>query len=225
MQSIPIALVAAALIAATGAFAAEPDACPNGRVFTEGAGDDAEIICTYATLVTEQLQSFDLAVPAPVTIAVIPELGDNCLGIYHCGTGRIEVLEREAYAHLREAGEASAFATVSEDAFFESIIRHELAHAALDTMPCPFEACPVGQEYIAYTMQVWFLPETDRVAFEEAKPHDETISRDMLSGIMLMMAPELFAHRAWFHLQAREDPHAFIGQIARGEVLLDHERP
>jgi hypothetical protein len=219
------AAVAIVLISASGALAEEPETCPSGRVFTEGAGDNAEIICTYAARATEQLQSFGLAVPAPVTIAVIPELVDHCLGIYHCGTGRIEILAPEAYVTLREAGEASAFATVSNDAFFESIIRHELAHAALETMPCPFEACPVGQEYIAYTMQVWFLPENDRLAFEEAKSHDGPISRDMLSGIMLMMAPELFAHRAWLHLQAREDPYAFIGQITRGEVLLDYEHP
>ena len=225
MHSISLALFATGLISATSALAAEPEACPSGRVFIEGAGDDADVICAYAARATEQLQSFGLAVPAPVTIAVIPELGDNCLGVYHCGTGRIEILARDAYAPLREAGEASAFATVSEDAFFESIIRHELAHAALDSMPCPFEACPVGQEYVAYTMQVWFLPENDRIAFEEAKPHDGPISRDMLSGIMLLMAPELFAHRAWFHLQAREEPYAFIGQITRGEVLLDHEHP
>jgi hypothetical protein len=225
LHSKSFVVVAVALISAAGALAAEPEACPSGRVFTEDAGDDAEIICAHAARATEQLESFDLAVPAPVTIAVVPELGDNCLGVYHCGTGRIEILAPEAYVPPREAGEASAFATVSNDAFFESIIRHELAHAALDSMLCPFEACPVGQEYIAYTMQVWFLPENDRVAFEEAKPHDGPISRDMLSGIMLMMAPELFAHRAWFHLQAREDPYAFIGQITRGEVLLDHEHP
>lgn len=225
MHYISLSVVATVLISATAALAAEPEACPSGRVFTEGAGDNAQIICTYAARATEQLQSFDLAVPAPVTIAVIPELGDHCLGVYHCGTGRIEILAPEAYVPLREAGEASAFATVSNDAFVESIIRHELAHAALDSMPCPFEACPVGQEYVAYTMQIWFLPENDRVAFEDAQPHDGPISRDMLSGIMLMMAPELFAHRAWFHLRAREDPYAFIGQITRGEVLLDYEHP
>ncbi|KAA9008235.1 hypothetical protein [Histidinibacterium aquaticum] len=225
MHAISRLAAATALISAMDVLAAEPVACPGGRVFTEGAGDDAETICAHAARATEQLKSFDLSVPAPVTISVLPELEDHCLGVYHCGTGRIDILAPAAYEVLRERGEASAFATVSDDAFFESVIRHEMTHAALDSLPCPFEACPVGQEYIAYTMQVWFLPEVDRIAFEEAKPGDEPISRDMLSEVMLLMAPELFAHRAWLHLQDRKDPYAFIGQIARGEVLLDYERP
>lgn len=225
MYRISLLAAVTALVPAMGALAAGPMACPGGHVFTEGAGDDADLICTLAARATEQLQDFDLAVPEPVTIAVIPELQDQCLGVYHCGTGRIEILAPEAYLPLRESGDASAFDAVSNDAFFESVIRHEMAHAALDAMRCPFKACPVGQEYIAYTLQVWFLPEEERIAFEDAKPHDAPITRDMLSEIMLMMAPEVFAHRAWFHLQAREDPHAFIGQIARGEILLDSEHP
>jgi hypothetical protein len=204
---------------------AEPIACPDGRVFTENAGDDAALICALAARATEQLASCNLTVPAPLAITVIPELEDRCLGLYHCGEGRVEILAPGAYLPLRTESEASAFATVSEEAFFESVIRHELAHAALDSMPCPFESCLASQEYVAYTMQVRFLPEADRISFEAAIAHDGRVTRDMLSAIMVMMAPEVFARRAWLHLSAREDPCDFIGQIARGEVLLDFEHP
>lgn len=209
----------------TAPLGAEPLACPGGRVFTENAGEDADLICSLAARATEQLATCNLTVPAPVTIAVIPELQDQCLGLYHCGQGRIEILAPGEYAPLRAKGKASAFAPVSDEAFFESVIRHELAHAALDDMPCPFDSCVASQEYVAYTMQVRFLPETDRIAFEDATEHEGPVSRDMLSGIMLMMAPDVFARRAWLHLKEREDPCGFIGQIARGEVLLDYEHP
>lgn len=211
----------------TGALglAAQPVACPAGRILTENAGEDAALICTLAARATRQLASCNLGVPAPVTIAVVPELEDQCLGLYHCGMGRIEILSPGAYLPLRAEGRASAFATVSDEAFFEGVIRHELAHAALDGMPCPFGSCLVNQEYIAYTMQVRFLPEADRIAFEAAIDQDGRVTRDMLSSIMLMMAPQTFARRAWLHLSAREDPCGFIGQIARGEVLLDFEHP
>jgi hypothetical protein len=205
--------------------AAQPIACPDGKVFTENAGPDAALICDLAGRITEQLASCNLNVPAPVTIAVVPELEAKCIGLYHCGEGRIEILNPEAYLPLRAEGQASAFAPVSEEAFFESIIRHELAHAALDSMPCPFASCLASQEYVAYTMQVRFLPEADRIAFEEAITHHGPVSRDMLSAIMVMMAPEVFAQRAWLHLSARENPCDFIGQIARGEVLFDFEHP
>lgn len=219
------AALCAMVLAAALPAAGDPRACAGGAVFTENAGDVHEMICAHAARATEQLATCNLTVPAPVTVAVVPALTDQCLGLYHCGTGRIEVLAPEAYPPLRAASPGSAFDPVSDAAFYESILRHELAHAALDKMPCPFAACPAGQEYIAYTMQVRFLPEADRIAFEEATSHDGPVSRDMLSGISMMMAPDRFAQRAWLHLKARPDPCAFIGQIARAEVLLDREHP
>jgi hypothetical protein len=204
---------------------AEPVARPDGRVLTEDAGEHSDLVCRLASRVTEQLATRSLTVPAPVTIAVAPELRDQRLGLYHCGQGRVEILAPGAYAALRADGQAPAFAPVSDEAFFESVIRHELVHAALDDMPCPFDSCPTGQEYVAYTMQIRFLPEADRTAFEDATEHEGRVSRDMLSRIMLMMAPDLFAQRAWLHLKQRDDPCGFIGQIARGEVLLDYEHP
>jgi hypothetical protein len=206
-------------------LSAEPLACPGGRVLTENAGADAARICTAAARATDQLATCGLTVPAPVTIAVVPSLEAHCLGLYHCGEGRIEILAPDAYPDQRENGEAAAFAPVSHDPFFESVIRHELAHAALEEMPCPFVSCVVGQEYIAYTMQVRFLPEADRIAFEEAAAVEGQVPRDILNPMILMMAPDVFAQRAWIHLTQRADPCGFIGQVARGEVLLDYGRP
>ena len=170
------------------------------------------------------MSTCNLDVPAPITITVVPELEEQCLGVYHCGEGRIEMLPPDAYADLRNRTGASAFAAVSADAFFESVLRHELAHAALDTMPCPFKSCITGQEYVAYTMQVRFLPEDDIRAFEAASSDSYRVTRDALSPMILGMAPDLFAQRAWQHLSQRDDACAFIGQIARGQVLLDRER-
>jgi hypothetical protein len=113
---------------------------------TEDAGEHSDLVCRLASRVTEQLATRSLTVPAPVTIAVAPELRDQRLGLYHCGQGRVEILAPGAYAALRADGQAPAFAPVSDDAFFESVIRHELVHAALDDMPCPFDACPTGQD-------------------------------------------------------------------------------
>jgi hypothetical protein len=164
-------------------------------------------------------------VPTPVTIAVVPGLEEHCLGLYHCGEARIEILAPGAYPERRMTGDGAAFGPVSPEAFFESLLRHELAHASLEDMPCPFPSCIVGQEYIAYTMQVRFLPEADRIAFEAEAAVEGHVSPDILNPMILMMAPDIFAQRAWAHLSQRDDPCAFIGQIARGEVLLDYERP
>jgi hypothetical protein len=215
----------AALGGTTLPLAAEPYACPGGRLLVENAEEHAPLICALSERATAQLASCNLTVPGPVTIAMADDLGEHCVGIYHCGQGRIEIMAPEVYTELRAGNARSAFAALPDDVFFESVIRHELAHAALQDMPCPFPACPVGQEYIAYTMQVMFLPEADRAAFEAAAPDEGAVSRDDLSHVMLLMAPDTFARRAWQHLNQQSDTCAFIGQIARAEVLLDRERP
>ncbi|MDG4649814.1 hypothetical protein P6F26_15320 [Roseibacterium sp. SDUM158017] len=219
------AIACAIALTGAGALAAQPLACPGGRVFTENAGAEAGRVCEAAARATEQLETCSLTVPAPVTIAMVDALEDDCLGVYHCGERRIEILSQASYTELRAIGAASAFASISDDAFFEGVIRHELAHAALDDLPCPFGSCLAAQEYVAYTMQVFFLPEADRAAFEATSTVEGRVPRDAISRMILLMAPNVFAQRAFQHLMQREDPCAFIGQVARGEVLLDYEHP
>lgn len=77
---------------------AEPLNCPGGRVSTEHAGDAAELICSAAARATDQLASCNLEVPEQITITVTDKLPDQCLGVYHCVQGHIEVLAPGAYA-------------------------------------------------------------------------------------------------------------------------------
>lgn len=213
-----------AALAVLPAFA-DPVPCPGGQVLTDQAGEAAPLICEAAARATRQLASCGLTVPAPVTISIVEALEENCLGLYHCGEQRIEILHPVAYSEMLEGHYSGAFATTTPGAFFEGILRHELTHAALDAMPCPFESCVVGQEYVAHNMQVMFLPETDRTAFESVDPHDGPVPRNMMNQMILFMAPDVFARRAWQHLTERGDQCAYIGHVARGEILLDFEHP
>lgn len=216
---------AAALCVAIAGLAAplraDPLACPGGQVLTEGAGADAPLICSLADRVRAQLASCNLIVPEPLTISIVPALAENCVGLYHCGENRIDLLPPANYAERRAAGDLEAFQTTSPEAIFESLMRHEMAHAALADTPCPHDSCLVTQEYVAYTMQIRFLPEGDRATYTAESPGPGTVSADMLHPIILMMAPDLFAHRAWRHLLDQDDPCGFIGRIARGEITLD----
>lgn len=197
---------------------AEPFDC-DGIQITSKPGLHGPI-CRDARAAIADLATCGLSVPMPLDIAVVEDLGENCLGIYRCGEGRIEILPPGRYAAWQADG---AFADVSLEAFVSSVVRHELVHAALEGMPCPFDSCIVGQEYLAYGLQVMFLPPDDRAAFEASMPYEREISRDELSAIILAMAPDIFARKAWAHLKARPDPCAFAGQISRAEVLLDYE--
>jgi hypothetical protein len=201
-------------------------ACPDGTAFVEGAGQNAPVICQIVETAARQLdQCGGLSLPDRIEIAINPDLGLNCVGLYHCGENRIELLPPDSYIDGTDMSATGTFSSIAPNAYFESVIRHELAHAALDRiMDCPFEHCLVGQEYVAYTLQIAFLPAPERDAFIAALPEiDRPISRDALTPIILMMAPGHFAQQAWLHFSERPAPCGFLGQVARCEVLLDHE--
>jgi hypothetical protein len=215
------AVLSVAIAGLPAPLQADPLACAGGQILIEGAGADAPLICGLADRVRAQLATCNLTVPEPLSIAIVPELAENCVGLYHCGENRIDLLPPAEYAELQAAGDLEAFQPISPEAIFESLMRHEMAHAALADTPCPYDSCLVTQEYVAYTMQIRFLPEGDRATYTAEAPGPGTVGPDMLHPIILMMAPDLFAHRAWRHLLDQDEPCEFIGRIARGEITLD----
>lgn len=153
---------------------------------------------------------------------VIPE-SFNCMGIYHCGENSIEILSPRAIEGLRR--EDSAFSAVPTGVYFESVLAHELAHAAYDAVPCPFADCVVTSEYVAYAMQVYSLPPPERSLFEADVAMEDRVSRYEISSIGLLMAPDQFARNVWAHFSQREDGCAYVAEMMGANFYLDTERP
>ncbi|AKI02612.1 hypothetical protein IMCC20628_03930 [Hoeflea sp. IMCC20628] len=145
------------------------------------------------------------------------------MGIYHCGAGRIEILTPASVESLRR--DDSAFSSIPTETFFDSIVAHELAHAAYDAVPCPYSDCLVTSEYVAYAMQVYSLPPPDQKAFAENFALEDRVSRYKISAISLMMAPDQFARNVWAHFSQREDGCAYVADMMRANFYLDTERP
>jgi len=158
----------------------------------------------------------------PLRIEIVSELKPGCVAIYHCDEDWIEVLEPPLMEARRSSENAFAFLTI--ESYFQSVVVHELSHSVFDDVPCPFVACVTADEYVAYTMQVMSLTAGQQAEFEANSELDRKISRDELSTIILLMAPSLFAQKSWAHLSQRDDPCTFIGQIMDGTVLLDYDR-
>ncbi len=212
-------------LAASAPLWAQDVTCPGGGVTIQGAPERATAICEATAIATDQLASCNLYVPDQITIEVTQSLPGNCYGLYHCEEDLIQLLPVSAYETYLDANPASPFGHLSPQVFFDSILRHELAHAAMNRTPCPFDGCPASQEFVAYTMQIYFLPDADRTRFEtrlgEAGAPDRPITRDSLNAMILMMAPEIFIENAYRYFARLEEPCALIGEIARGDVLLD----
>lgn len=217
-----LAPLLAALLIPSGLFASS-ELCPGGQITVVDGGDHTQRICTASEAAIRDIEACNLTLDQPLTIQVSPDLGDGCVGLYHCGKGLIEVLPPAILAEMK--GEMSLFAPLDVMTYFDSILYHELVHAAFDNVPCPFEGCPATSEYLAYSMQLRSLSDEDRAAIGLGRVPSETVSRDAINAILVFWAPDRFAVRAWTHLMQRPDPCGYVGLIAEGAIRFDHEAP
>ena len=164
--------------------------------------------------------------PEPLEIMVVDSIdivSGTCLGVYHCGEEQIEILSPTAMAAAR--AKKGAFAGVSDEALWESVLAHELTHAAYQRVDCPFQSCIATDEYAGHVMQVRSLPPDELERFGEKVELRRAPDRDAISAILYFVAPERFAKYAWLHFQSRPDPCVYMQRIMEGEVYFDRERP
>ncbi|MBF9058476.1 hypothetical protein HKCCSP123_04710 [Rhodobacterales bacterium HKCCSP123] len=201
---------------------AEDFLCPGGTVLVQGGGERAEDICEAAAEARAQLASCNLPVTQAVTVEVTLGLSGGCYGLYHCDDDLIQLLPLSAYSGFLSGHPDSPFGHLDPEAFFNSVLRHELAHAALDVMPCPYDGCPATQEFVAYAMQIRFLSEAERAPFDRfATETGGPVTSDSLNVLVLMMSPETFLRNAHAYLSQQEDPCGLISEIVEGDVLFD----
>lgn len=200
--------------------------CPDPRF--EVRSDDAVLaqnICSITQEAAKQLAACNVSLSDTrhISIELMTEMPEPCFGLYHCGKDLIQIPSPETMQSMRKPD--SSLSHVSNEPFFRSIIVHELAHAAFDEQPCPFESCVTASEYIAYTMQIMSLPDADIATFEATLDMNKKISRDALNPIILYMKPDTFLSWAWIHLHQRPDPCTYIGQVMQGMIRMDYEHP
>ncbi|MDU8911884.1 DUF6639 family protein [Aestuariicoccus sp. MJ-SS9] len=208
--------------AATVASAEETLCETAGLVVEGGTSASRDRVCRIAAREIPELATCNVAVPEGVTLRFEDILPEGCMGIFHCGEALINLLPPDLMAERREPD--GAFAGVPDEAYFNSVVVHELTHAAYDGVECPLNDCLATSEYVAYAMQVRSLPTEARTAFEAASAFDQRVARDELSAMYYAFAPDRFAQKAWLHFTQRDDGCEFIGQILDGAVFFDRER-
>ncbi|MHA3978375.1 DUF6639 family protein [Halovulum sp. GXIMD14794] len=216
-------MACAVLFAETaGALHAAERQCSAGITAQAGTGVLAERVCEAVSRVAPTLEACGVAPDQSIDIVLVDALEAGCVGVYHCGERRIEALSPNALDDSRSRD--GAFSSVSLGSYFDSVIAHELAHAAYDSVPCPLKTCRVTAEYIAYAMQVLSLPIADRTAFEAGIP-DLEVSRSDFSTVLLGLSPERFAQDAWRHFSNHPRGCDYIRSLIAGEDFLDRPRP
>ena len=215
-----LSAIALGTLGTTAASAATSCDGVQAQIETESA-EIAARLCKLVESSVALLADCHLEVPFPLQIHVLPELEDGCLGLYHCGTSQIDVLDPDSF--VSAASGKGPFAAIPIERHYDSILTHELAHAAYDDRNCPLETCPVNQEFIAFSMQVWSLADVDQASFEAWGLVGSSEAKAYLTPMMLAMSPERFAAAAWWHFSLHDAPCEYIGAIVAGDVLLDRK--
>lgn len=219
---MPLAVLAT--VCAVGASAQV--SCDNGMILAETEQPDlADRICSAADRALDVYAECGVTLPEPVTIRVKQEIAGNCLGLFHCGEGLIDILPPDAISRTIDPDGMYAHIPVLE--MFDSIIIHELTHALYDKTPCgaEFTECFVTSEYLAYGLQFDALSEEARAPWLRDFDPDETVKRDAIGLGMLMLRTDRFALSSWAHLNQRDDRCAWIKGILDGTVIFDRPRP
>ncbi len=193
--------------------------CEGTPVSVSAPPAQTERLCRAVQAALPQLAACGLALETPVSITLADSLPGDCLGLYHCGEDRIELVSPEALSGQRRAD--GVFASLPDDRYFDSIVAHELAHAAHDARPCPSGLCLATSEYLAYNFQILGLTPEDRARVEATLDMRSPVSHDAVNAMILLFAPDAFAARAWAHLNQRADPCAYLRHVAAGDFTFD----
>lgn len=181
----------------------------------------AERICTTAGTALQQMSDCGMRLTEPVTIQVIDGLtptDPRCLGLFHCDSGRIEMIAPD---HVEAAlGGESFFGELPPDEFYDSIVVHELAHAAAyQTRQGPLKSL-TDTEYLAYAIQFRFLSDETRTEFVSNHAVAEPVEPQALNEAVLAFAPGVFAIKAWKHFSQPENGCAFVDALLSGKQTL-----
>lgn len=215
-----VPFIAASLVLAAPALC-ETRTCKEVDVVVSYLQEDhADLVCDAAATSVALFDTCGMpALSRPLRIDIVEDLLDGYVGFYRCAECTVEVLSPP---QLRARGApGGAFAHLSVGAYFQSLVVHEMAHAATDGMPCPFARCVAAVEYIAYTFQVMSLGSDARTAFEQAADITDPVMIDELDPIVLLTAPDVYAQRVWAHFSQRDDPCGYIARLVSGEVVID----
>jgi hypothetical protein len=202
---------------------AETMICETAPVTVTGQSQEHLSMACQAVLVAQELfsQCNMPALPKSLRVDILQDLQPGCVGLFHCGEAQIDVLPPKLMSERR--GKENAFAFLSETEFFRSVIVHELAHAAFEDVPCILESCRATTEYIAYNMQVMSLDDHLRQIYSDNSKRDRPILKDEINVMVLSIAPNVFAQKAWEHLTEKDEPCNFVKRIAAGDVTFDRD--
>ena len=102
--------------------------CGDGLVTLPDDTPWSDRMCIVADQAVFDLAACNLPLTEPVTVRLVEAFPIHCVGVFHCGEGLIEILNPTKMDTAK--AESPLFAPLDTERYFESILYHELVHAA-----------------------------------------------------------------------------------------------
>ena len=182
----------------------------------------AHSVCDSVEETLSLLGQCDLALSDRVKITILddlPNVSHACFGFYECDSNRILIRSPESIA--RVSGQSALYVGLDANTVFDSIVSHEVSHAAFAQSACRDAECLANHEYVAYVMQMWSLPPAIRGEIVERFGQVEPVDPMRINELIAVMAPAKFAALAWQHFNEDGNGCDFIQDLATGRVSLE----
>lgn len=211
-------LFAAALLPA--AVKGETFRCGNADAVVVSSGSaEAETACGAAAAAAGFLEANGLWMKGPIEIHIVAKFP---AGKDYTGFGNYDRAARKAHVLSFPASrEAPVFGLLMDRDLHRSLVVHEVAHAfAADNFTVknpPWAA----SEYIAYVTQIATMPPALRQRALAVYQGTGFESPLQINPIFLMMAPDIFAAKAYRHFERPESGAVFFRRLLTEDFLSD----
>jgi predicted metallopeptidase len=155
----------------------------------------------------------------PIVIEIVFEMDPDhkaCAAYFDCKTDKLTILSVDALAASENV--ISVFRNLSAEAYFRSVIIHEMTHAFLNHSGRDGFS-RVAHEYLAYAIQIASLDDTDR---ETVRSTSTVLSGDLerINESLLIFGPSQFALRSYQHFALPKNGCTFVGRILDADPTL-----
>ena len=178
-------------------------------------------VCGTVQRTLTLLEQCGLQLSDPIVIAILDDLpifGDNCFGYYGCDSNRISLRSPTSIANV--GSQSALYSGLDPMVVFDSLVAHEVAHAAFAQSTREESASLANHEYVAYAVQMWSLPPLVRDKIVPSFGQDEPVEAVRLNELVAVMAPDKFAALAWQHFNEPDHGCDFVQNLATGRTSL-----
>jgi hypothetical protein len=196
--------------------------CPGSLVEVSGTtSGEHSSTCAAANRALQFLERCGMAPKRPIHVAIQDE-------VHHPHSGLVfglfdpakEVVRIARQARLPKLIKQTPYAMLPLDAFYASLVVHEVVHALMHQYQSKRATSQAAYEYLAYALQIESMPPAVRATFLEPFNPAEFSSDILLNDFLLFLKPQYFAARAHTLFSRAGDRCTHIQALLKGELAF-----